>query len=134
MIHRKRLPTFIVIGAGKTGTSSLYRYLMQHPDVFMSPIKEPLFFAFAGEHPKFAGPGDAELNRRLVTSLEEYQALFEKGAHHRARGEASSAYLYYPTAARRLRELAPDTKLILTLRCPADRAYSNFLHALLLGR
>ena len=42
--------------------------------------------------------------------------------------------MYYPAAARRLRELAPATKLILTLRCPADRAYSNFLNALLLGR
>ena len=53
--------------------------------------------------------GDVEITRRLVSNLDDYQALFEKGVDHRARGEASSAYFYYPAAARRLRELAPDT-------------------------
>jgi hypothetical protein len=134
MVDRRRLPTFIVIGAGKTGTSSLYRYLMQHPDIYMSPVKEPLFFAFGGRALNFNGPGDAEMNWRAVTSLDAYQALFERGAGRRARGEASSAYLYYPEAAQRLHAMAPDTKLIVTLRCPADRAYSNYLHALLSGR
>jgi hypothetical protein len=107
---------------------------MQHPEIFMPPVKDPLYFAFAEERPRFSGPGDAQLHRRIVTTWEEYLALFENGAHRRARGEVSSAYLYYPAAARRLRELAPNTKLLLTLRCPADRAYSNFLHARLLGR
>jgi sulfotransferase family protein len=133
VIDHKKMPTFIVIGASETGNASLYRYLAQHPDIFMSPIKEPMFFACTGR-PNFTGPRDAEINRRVITSLEEYQALFDQGVHHRARGEASSAYLYYPKTAKRLRELAPDTKLIVTLRCPAERAYSNFLHALLLGR
>src|SRR4051812_32659152 len=98
MIDLKKLPTFIVIGAANTGTASLYRYLMQHPDIFMSPIQEPSFFAFAGESSNFAGPGDVEISRRVVSKLDEYQALFEKGVDHRARGEASSAYLSYPVA------------------------------------
>ena len=92
-----------------------------------------MFFACTGR-PAFTGPGDDEINRRVVTGIEDYQALFDQGARHRARGEASSAYLYYPETAKRLHELVPDTKLIVTLRCPAERAYSNFLHALLRGR
>jgi sulfotransferase family protein len=133
-IDKRRVPTFVIIGAENTGTVALHRYLVQHPGIFMAPVRDPLFFAFAGEHPAFSGPGDVELQRRIVTTLEQYLGLFENGAHCRVRGELSGAYLYYPAAARRLRELAPDTKLIVTLRCPADRAYSNFLHARLLGR
>jgi hypothetical protein len=49
-------------------------------------------------------------------------------------GEASVAYLYYPSAAERISRLLPDAKLIVVLRCPADRAYANYLHALRLGR
>jgi hypothetical protein len=50
------LPNFFVIGAGKSGTTSLYYYLEQHPEVYMSPIKEPNFFAFEGGVPDFRGP------------------------------------------------------------------------------
>ena len=123
------MPNFFIIGAGKSGTTSLYHYLKQHPDVFMSAVKEPLFFAFAGQQITWAGPGDRRLASRAVTSLEDYQALFHEGSGRTALGEASSAYLYYPAAAERLRRLVPDAKLIVILRCPADRAYSNWLHA-----
>jgi hypothetical protein len=128
------MPSFIVIGAGKSGTTSLYHCLRRHPQIFMSPVKEPLFFAFAGRKMNFIGPGDAEINARAVTQLSAYQRLFSSGSNHPARGEASVAYLYYPRAADLIRELLPDIKLVVILRCPADRAYSNFLHALRLGR
>lgn len=134
MIDPKKMPTFLVIGAGKSGSTSLYHYLTQHPDIYMSRVKEPLFFAFAGQQVNFTGPGDAEINGRAVATLEDYQALFQDGADRRARGEASVAYLYYPRAAQRIHQLVPEVKLLLILRCPADRAYSNFLHALGLGR
>ncbi len=49
------LPNFLVIGAGKSGTTSLYHYLRQHPQIFMSPTKEPNFFALGGERPRFRG-------------------------------------------------------------------------------
>jgi hypothetical protein len=122
------MPTFLIIGAGKSGTTSLYHYLKQHHDVYMSPVKEPLFFAFAGQQVTWAGPGNTRRNSRAVTSLECYQTLFREGAGRTALGEASSAYLYYPAAANRLRQLVPNAKLIVILRCPADRAYSNWLH------
>jgi sulfotransferase family protein len=128
-INPSNMPNFFIIGAGKSGTTSLYHYLKQHPDVFMSAVKEPLFFAFAGQHVTWAGPGAEKLASRAITSLEDYQALFHEGFGRTALGEASSAYLYYPAAAERLRRLVPEAKLIVILRCPADRAYSNWLHA-----
>jgi sulfotransferase family protein len=127
------LPTFFIIGAGKSGTTSLYNYLRQHPDIYMSPVKEPLYFAFAGQRLNHAGPEGAKINARAVTSFDAYQALFREGAGRTALGEASSAYLYYPAAAERIRRLLPQAKLIVILRCPADRAYSNYLHALRIG-
>ena len=54
------MPDFLIIGAAKSGTTSLYRYLGQHPDVFVSPVKEPNFFAFAGEEVNFQGPKDSQ--------------------------------------------------------------------------
>jgi len=123
------MPNFLIIGAGKSGTTSIYHYLKQHPDVYMSPVKDPLSFAFAGQHVTWAGPGNTPLISRAITALEDYQSLFRQGSDRRALGEASSAYLYYPAAAERLRQLVPDAKLIVILRCPADRAYSNWLHA-----
>src|SRR5262245_66695854 len=113
------MPTFLIIGAGKSGTTSLYHYLKQHPDVYMSPVKEPLFFAFAGQQVSWAGSGGSRADSRAITSLEHYQALFREGAGRTALGEASSAYVYYPAAAERLRRLVPDAKLIVILRCPA---------------
>jgi hypothetical protein len=127
------MPNFLVIGAGKSGTTSLYQYLRQHPDVYMSPVKEPLFFALGGQQVTWTGPADTKLASRAIISLDAYQALFRDGVGRTALGEASSAYLCYPVAAERLRRLVPDAKLIVILRCPADRAFSNWLHALRTG-
>ena len=75
------MPNTFVIGAAKSGTTSLYDYLRQHPDVFMSPVKEPRYFAYAENPPEMVGPGDEETNREsgAVYTLDEYQALFAGG-------------------------------------------------------
>ena len=65
------LPNFFVIGAGKSGTTSLWRYLEQHPEVYMSPIKEPNFFAFEGGVPNFRGPEPRRGDLNFVFSLSE---------------------------------------------------------------
>ena len=53
------MPNFLIIGAAKSGTTALYHYLNQHPQIYMSPVKEPRFFALEGERPDFRGPADA---------------------------------------------------------------------------
>ena len=122
------VPNFLVIGAAKSGTTSLYYYLDQHPDIFMSPIKEPHFFAFEGEKLDFRGPGDEErINRTSITDVGEYRSLFDGASGQRALGEASTSYLYVPKAAEGIRRHVPETKLIAVLRHPAEAAYSAFL-------
>jgi len=140
-----RLPTFLVIGAAKAGTTSLHNYLCQHPDVFMSAEKEPRFFAFEGRSPDFCGPWDegfpapsAALARRsshadAITELSRYQRLFRDVRGERAIGESSVTYLVEPGTEARIRRRLPEAKLIVVLRNPADRAYSAFLHSRRLG-
>jgi hypothetical protein len=124
------LPNFLVIGAAKSGTSSLYSYLGQHPDVYTSPIKGPCFFAFEeGEKVTVNGPGDQEVfNRHIITDLSKYRSLFDGVKKEKRYGEASVLYLYSPTAPVRIKRYIPDVKLVAILRNPVDRAFSSFSH------
>ncbi|MBE9192589.1 sulfotransferase [Gloeocapsopsis crepidinum LEGE 06123] len=123
-----KMPNFLIIGAAKAGTTALYNYINQHPQVFMSSEKEPHFFAFEGEKVNFAGTaGENEwLNRTAITNLEAYQQQFRE-SKETAIGEASALYLYIPKAAARIRHYIPEVKLIAILRNPVERAYSAFV-------
>jgi hypothetical protein len=123
------MPNFLIIGAAKAGTTALYNYINQHPQVFMSPEKEPHFFAFEGEKVNFNGTaGEKEwLNRTAITDINDYQQQFSKASKEIAIGEASALYLYIPKAAARIRHHIPEAKLITILRNPVDRAYSAFI-------
>lgn len=125
------LPTFVVIGAAKSGTTALYNYLRQHPDVYMTPREEPSFFAFADESPRFNGPDgtEASVNHTAVTSQSDYEALFAGAKPGQARGDISPGYLYWPGTAERLARMVPDVRIVAVLRHPVDRAYSAFMHA-----
>ncbi len=122
------LPTFIIFGASRSGTTGLYAYLRQHPEIFMSPLKETNFFAFEGREMDCKGPG-ADYVNNSVTRLEDYAALFDKAGDAKARGEASPLYLYVEGTAARIRRRLPDVKLIAILRDPIEQAYSHYLYA-----
>lgn len=122
-------PNLLILGAAKSATTSLYRYLAQHPDVFMSPVKEPSFFIWGESGFDAKGPGLNELRRRVVTDLSEYQKLFDEATSERVLGEASTGYLHTPGVPVRIRRCIPEAKLMAILRNPIDRAYSAFLHA-----
>ena len=128
------LPNFLIIGAQKAGTSAIYAYLSQHPQVFASEIKEPAFFAFEGLDLSFAGPDDARALRYIVRDIERYRELFRKAGSRARAGEASTMYLYAPRAAERIRHYIPNAKLIAVLRDPVDRAYSAYRHLVRDGR
>jgi len=125
------MPNFLIIGAQKAGTSSLYYYLKQHPQIYMSPLKEPHFFTYEGAklEESFA---KAERNESfaIINNIEDYQKLFQGAPESSLKGEASPSYIYAPQAAERIKHYIPDIKLIAILRHPAERAYSNFLHAI----
>jgi len=125
ILPRGMLPNFIIFGAGRSGTTSLYEYLRQHPQVFMSRVKEPNYFAFDGKIPD--GPGATWLRATSVTTREAYEALFANAADVRAIGEASARYLREPNAAARIHALLPDVRLVAILRNPVERAFSTYL-------
>jgi nucleoside-diphosphate-sugar epimerase len=121
-----RLPTFFVIGAAKAGTTALYNFLAQHPDIYMSPIKETNFFCFEGATLDYKGPG-VTVNS-LITSYDAYCELFSSATTQTALGEVSPMYMAKPIAAQRIHSRLPEVRLIAILRHPVDRAYSSFLH------
>lgn len=120
-------PNFFVIGAGRSGTTSLYNYLKQHPDVFMSPIKETNFFVYEGKAARSRFMGELEKKDHFpVVTIEDYLALFRGASGKRAIGEASPLYLHSPQAVKRIKQFAPEAKLIAVLRHPVERAYSSY--------
>lgn len=120
------LPNFIIIGAAKAGTTALYWYLGEHPQVFMSPMKETNYFAFGLDAKGRPLYGNPEVHRYPVRSLSDYEKLFADAGSALAVGEASPIYLECPQAAGRIRDLLPAARIICCLRNPADRAYSDY--------
>lgn len=121
-----KLPNFFIIGAPKSGTTALYDAIKQHPGIFMSPVKEPHFFAFKGMPPISQGPAGSYFNRATVWELHKYALLFARASKEQAIGEASTTYLSSPLAAQRIRKNLPRSRIVAVLRHPADRAYSYY--------
>jgi hypothetical protein len=110
-----RRPNFFIIGAPKSGTSALHEYLKSHPQVAVSEPKEPHYFC--EDFPKF----------RWAHTLDEYLAYFRHATDaHRAVGEASPLYLYSRVAARKIRDFAPDARVIVMLRRYVDYLVSYY--------
>ncbi len=120
------LPDFIVVGAAKAGTTALYWYLADHPQVFMSRVKETNYFAFGLDERGHLLYGDPELHHFPITTLDAYERSFEGAGDARAVGEASPIYLECPQSATRIRDTVPDARILCGLRDPIDRAYSDY--------
>lgn len=124
------LPDFLLVGAAKSATSSLHLYLDQHPEIRMPSLKESWFFSFVGHPPNYNGPG---LLHDVVSKLEDYVELFDGATEEQALGDASPSYLYtYEDTIRNIKAIYPPESLekmriIITLRDPASRAYSQYL-------
>ncbi len=108
------LPNFFIIGAAKAGTTTLSELIKQHPDVYMSTIKEPQFFC-----------NDELFNKGLDYYLGTF---FNKSQMYQARGEATPHYLYFDKAAKRISKMLPrkNQRFIVLLRDPVERAYSLY--------
>lgn len=112
------LPTFFVIGAQKSGTTTLHRHLQGHPELFMCDPKEPQYFAAQGEWAK---------------GERWYRSLFAGAEHAREIGEASTTYSMYPHydhVVDRLLAVVPVPKLIYLVRDPVERMRSAYQHGL----
>ena len=126
-------PNFFLAGAPKAGTTSLCSYLAQHPQVFMSPVKEPCYFAAEVRPENFAEPY-REASPNLISDWPSYLRLFQDADAATAIGEASVCYLWSPTAAARIADRVPGARILLVLRDPAERAFSQYLHGVAKGR
>lgn len=114
------LPDFIIAGAQKSGTTSLYNYLIQHPDVKPSLFKEVHFF-------------DVNYSQ----GINWYRAFFPECSEEspaQITGEASPYYMFHPLVADRMQEQIPEVKLLFLLRDPIERAYSHYQHNRRKGR
>lgn len=112
-----RHPDFFIVGAAKAGTTSLFKYLIQHPSIFIPPMKEYHFFA------DYPPPSS-----KRVATLRDYLRLFAHQPPGVAAGEASTSYLPSVFAAPRIARLFPMAKILAILRDPVERAYSNYWH------
>ena len=123
------LPNFLIIGAPKAGSTALHAALAQHPELYLSGIKEPKFFLCDDtQPPRHGGPGDAHSYQEWIWKREEYEALFDDAPAGALRGESTPFYLSDFPAQQRIRALIPEVRLIAILRDPVDRAYSNWTH------
>ena len=124
------LPDFLIIGAGKSGTTSLDQYLKQHPEIFIPKLKEPNFFGYERSKIEDFNNDLTEIHhfKNSVTNLEDYLRLFAEARSSQIKGETSNTYLYHKDAPERIKYYNPDVKLIAILRHPAKRLYSRYLH------
>jgi len=124
-----RLPNFLLVGAAKSATSSLHSYLDQHPQILMASQKESWFFSFYEKPPDYDSPG---VLSNPVTDLPTYLTLFNDAGPDQKLGDASPSYLYtYEDTIRNIRKLysreaLSQLKIIISLREPVSRAYSQY--------
>lgn len=142
-------PNFFLVGAVKAGTTSLYEYLKQHPEIYFSPIKEPNYFStdiktseFSNTYRKntivdvdsyFRQTKLPPLQLAFVRKPEHYRRLFEDVSGEKAIGEASTSYLYSEIAATNIRKYQPEARIIVIIRNPIDRVISHYQMALRYG-
>jgi len=122
-----RWPNFFIVGTGKAGTTSLYEYLKQVPGIFMSPEKEPNYFsqvAISKDDP----------HRFMIRDKKKYLELFKNVKNEKIIGDATPNYLCDPNVPHLIHKVSPNAKILITLRNPTDRIFSQYQMLLNLGR
>lgn len=122
------LPNFIVIGAPKSGTTSLYNYLKQHPDIYLPDQKELHYFAYKNLKENSNGPGDKKFLTHVCSTRQEYKKHYLSVNTESAIGEVSPSYLYYSDVSDRIFSELGHVKIIILLRNPVQKAYSQYIH------
>lgn len=142
-------PNFFLVGAAKAGTTALWRYLSQHPEIGFSPIKETHFFSTDIDTAKFrpafasdaafdvgsyiAGGMREPVHQAFVRDAAQYQQLFLPVVNKKAVGEATVSHLWSKEAAAGIQRYNPDARIVIMLRNPVERAFSHFLMDLRMG-
>jgi hypothetical protein len=125
-----KTPNFFIVGAPKCGTTSLYEWLRQHPDVFMPNKKEPLWFC---EDVREQSKENNSEHHFDIWNQTDYQKLFAPAGNETAVGEASTWYLFSQVAAKNIQQFNPDAKIIIMLRDPVKQIVSSYQHGVRVG-
>lgn len=134
--NEKKLPNFLVAGVPKAGTTSLHHYLDSHPSIFMPAKKELHFFTSGLIAKNINGPGDLDASTTgIVSDIDEYEQCFAGARSEEVSGEVSPSYFYFAReCSLQIKDVLNSPKVILMLRDPIERAFSNYLHLLREGR
>ncbi|MGY8917438.1 MAG: sulfotransferase family protein [Flavobacteriales bacterium] len=119
---------FFIVGAPKAGTTSLYHYLNEHPEISMSSQKEPDYFSDADIQNEGMYYG-----KNRIDTIKKYHSLFDDNSESKLKGEASVSYLFYKNVPQKIKSYNPEAKIIIMLRDPIDRAFSHYLMDYRLG-
>ena len=136
MVDQRHKVDFFIVGAARSGTTSLYQYLSQHPDVFLPKVKELNYFSqVTSSEPKdYENPKPGrEYHTKIIQSPEVYTGLFSGATPNQISGDISPSYLWHPETAKALYKHNPEAKIIVTLRHPVQRAFSHYLMAKSVG-
>jgi hypothetical protein len=112
-------PNFFIVGGAKCATTNISYYLNDHPDIFIPELNEPYYYC------KF----DVSKNFKrasMITDKKKYLNLFKKATYQKAIGEATPVYLQCPNAAKEIKKDFPDSKIIISIRNPIDKAHSSY--------
>jgi hypothetical protein len=123
-----RLPNFVVAGAAKCGTTSLFHYLKQHPDVFLPVQKELHYFAYEHLSRNSGGPGGARSLDFACATREAYEAHYRGAGSQVAIGEVSPSYFYFDEVSERIKSELCAPRIVIILRNPIEKAYSQYMH------
>ena len=131
---KSKVPDFFIVGAPKCGTTSLYKYLKGHPQIFVPEKKELHFFSAESIKNNAQGPGDKEAISKICTEVEEYTAHFAECPNDRIAGDVSPSYLYYYGVAKSIKDFNSNAKIVIVLRNPAKKAFSQYCHMMRSGQ
>tara|TARA_B100001057_G_scaffold500077_1_gene613349 strand:+ start:878 stop:1741 length:864 start_codon:yes stop_codon:yes gene_type:complete len=123
-----KAPNLYIVGAAKSGTTSLHNYLDEHDDIYMSNPKELNFFSKAEILSQ-----NLYYDMYLPKNFSSYLKIFEGGLNYKYQGESSVSYIYYEKVPKKIKDISPDAKIIIMLRNPSDRAVSHYLMDTRLG-
>lgn len=127
--RKNNLPDFLIVGAAKSGTTSIHHYLNEFEDISLPSPKEPKYITSKFLNLPFKGLGDKVVNESIIKSYEDYCGLFKNSNEDQLIGDASADNLYYyKQAIPEIKSLLNQPKIIIVLRNPIDRAFSAYMH------
>ena len=127
---------FFVVGAARCGTTSLYNYLSQHPQIYLPAIKELNYFSNveSKDHATYLKPKkDKHYHTKIIKKEEVYKSVFEDAKKKQQKGDISPSYLWDKETAKRIYAHNPNAKIIISLRNPVQRAFSHYVMNVSIG-